>query len=94
MVKIMSNSKRIKEKVHFHVSGLAGAVHRNNIINTFLNITHTSCRIFYTQKTKYHYIKIFLKHLTTFFYESQMQVLFSIGVALTFCYYSLYLLDL
>jgi len=26
MVKIMSNSKRIKEKVHFHVSGLAGAV--------------------------------------------------------------------
>jgi len=28
MVKIMSNSKRIKEKVHFYVSGLAGAVHR------------------------------------------------------------------
>jgi len=27
MVKIMSNSKRIKEKVHFYVSGLAGAVH-------------------------------------------------------------------
>jgi len=26
MVKIMSNSKRIKEKVHFSVSGLAGAV--------------------------------------------------------------------
>jgi hypothetical protein len=26
MVKIMSNSKRIKEKVHFHVSILAGAV--------------------------------------------------------------------
>lgn len=27
MVKIMSDSKRIKEKVHFCVSGLAGAVH-------------------------------------------------------------------
>ena len=27
MVKIMSNSKRIEEKVHFHVSRLAGAVH-------------------------------------------------------------------
>jgi len=27
MVKIMSDSKRIKEKVHFSVSGLAGAVH-------------------------------------------------------------------
>jgi len=27
MVKIMSDSKRIKEKVHFHVSILAGAVH-------------------------------------------------------------------
>ncbi|GAH52311.1 unnamed protein product [marine sediment metagenome] len=27
MVKIMSDSKRIKEKVHFYVSGLAGAVH-------------------------------------------------------------------
>ena len=27
MVKIMSDSKRIKGKVHFHVSGLAGAVH-------------------------------------------------------------------
>ena len=27
MVKIMRNSKRIKEKVHFHVSKLAGAVH-------------------------------------------------------------------
>jgi len=26
MVKIMSNSKRIKEKVRFYVSGLAGAV--------------------------------------------------------------------
>lgn len=26
MVKIMSNSKRIKEKVHFHVPRLAGAV--------------------------------------------------------------------
>ena len=26
MVKIMSDSKRIKGKVHFHVSGLAGAV--------------------------------------------------------------------
>jgi len=26
-VKIMSDSKRIKEKVHFSVSGLAGAVH-------------------------------------------------------------------
>ena len=26
MVEIMSNSKRIKEKVHFPVSGLAGAV--------------------------------------------------------------------
>ncbi len=26
MVKIMSNSKRIKEKVHFYVSILAGAV--------------------------------------------------------------------
>jgi len=33
MVKIMSNSKRIKEKVHFHVSKLAGAVH--NIYFTF-----------------------------------------------------------
>jgi len=28
MVKIMSNSKRIKEKVHFSVSGLAGADQR------------------------------------------------------------------
>lgn len=27
MVKIMSNSKRIKGKVHFYVSILAGAVH-------------------------------------------------------------------
>jgi len=27
MVKIMSDSKRIKEKVHFYVSSLAGAVH-------------------------------------------------------------------
>jgi len=26
MVKIMSDSKRIREKVHFYVSGLAGAV--------------------------------------------------------------------
>jgi len=26
MVKIMSDSKKIKEKTHFHVSGLAGAV--------------------------------------------------------------------
>jgi len=26
IVKIMSDSKRIKEKVHFHVSSLAGAV--------------------------------------------------------------------
>ena len=26
MVEIMSDSKRIKEKVHFYVSGLAGAV--------------------------------------------------------------------
>lgn len=30
MVKIMSNSKRIKEKVHFYVSILAGAVHLSN----------------------------------------------------------------
>jgi len=29
MVKIMSNSKRIKEKIHFYVSGLAGAVQFN-----------------------------------------------------------------
>ena len=28
MVKIMSNSKKIKEKVHFYVSGLAGAVQK------------------------------------------------------------------
>jgi len=27
MVKIMSNSKKIKEKVHFYVSKLAGVVH-------------------------------------------------------------------
>jgi hypothetical protein len=27
MVKTMSNPKRMKEKVHFYVSGLAGAVH-------------------------------------------------------------------
>jgi hypothetical protein len=27
MVKIMSDSKRMKEKVHFHVSRLTGAVH-------------------------------------------------------------------
>ncbi len=26
VIKIMSDSKRIKEKVHFYVSGLAGAV--------------------------------------------------------------------
>ena len=31
MVKIMSDSKRIKEKVHFHVSGLAGAVHSKKV---------------------------------------------------------------
>jgi len=28
MVKIMSNSKRIKEKVHFYVSRLAGTVQK------------------------------------------------------------------
>jgi len=31
MVKIMSNSKRIKEKVHFHVSKLAGAVQTEKV---------------------------------------------------------------
>jgi len=30
MVKIMSDSKRIKEKAHFYVSILAGAVQRLN----------------------------------------------------------------
>jgi len=32
MVKIMSDSKRIKEKVHFYVSILAGAVHTATLI--------------------------------------------------------------
>jgi len=36
MVKIMSNSKRIKEKVHFHVSILAGAVHILNPVQECL----------------------------------------------------------
>ena len=27
MFKIMNDSKKIKEKVHFHVSGSAGAIH-------------------------------------------------------------------
>ena len=36
MVKIMSNSKRIKEKVHFYVSILAGAVHREKIGYVFI----------------------------------------------------------
>ena len=35
MVKIMSDSKRIKEKVHFSVSGLAGAVH--SLLNLIRN---------------------------------------------------------
>ena len=35
MVKIMSDFKRIKGKVHFHVSGLAGAVHDDNIEGAF-----------------------------------------------------------
>jgi len=34
VVKIMSDSKRIKEKVHFYVSRLAGSVH---FLNTLLN---------------------------------------------------------
>jgi len=34
MVKIMSDSKRIKEKVHFYVSRLAGAVQRGSLIIT------------------------------------------------------------
>jgi len=37
MVKIMSNSKRIKEKVHFHVSKLAGAVHPYKIYEVYLS---------------------------------------------------------
>jgi len=35
MVKIMSDSKRIKEKVHFHVSILAGAVQNVLVTNSF-----------------------------------------------------------
>jgi hypothetical protein len=35
MVKIMSDSKRMKEKVHFHVSRLAGAVH-NEIVSSIV----------------------------------------------------------
>jgi len=41
MVKIMSNSKRIKEKVHFHVSGLAGAVQKGMLRSQFHNVTIT-----------------------------------------------------
>ena len=37
MVKIMSNSKRIKEKVHFHVSKLAGAVQNIKNGSTFMS---------------------------------------------------------
>jgi len=36
MVKIMSNSKRIKEKVRFSVSCLAGAVHAFYLSGEFL----------------------------------------------------------
>ena len=32
MVKIMSDSKGIKEKVHFSVSGLAGAIHMSKTL--------------------------------------------------------------
>jgi hypothetical protein len=32
MVKIMSDSKKIKEKVHFYVSGLAGAVQASKLL--------------------------------------------------------------
>ena len=39
VIKIMSNSKRIKEKVHFHVSRLAGAVQ----VLIFLEILNLLC---------------------------------------------------
>jgi len=38
MVRIMSNSKRIKEKVHFYVSILAGAVQFTPISEMFYNL--------------------------------------------------------
>ena len=40
-VKIMSDSKRIKEKVHSHVSGLAGAVHHITLLSLTKNYTLT-----------------------------------------------------
>jgi len=46
MVKIMSNSKRIKEKVHFYVSRLAGAVQPLSIIFIIL-------KLFYFYKKNY-----------------------------------------
>jgi len=39
MVKIMSNSKRIKEKVHFHVSRLAGAVQYSRFYHVLETLT-------------------------------------------------------
>ena len=40
VVKIMSNSKRMKEKVHFYVSILAGAVHISPFIAACVEEEH------------------------------------------------------
>jgi len=57
MVKIMSNSKRIKEKVHFSVSILAGAVH---IFKTLVYIVYF-LQINYNNLLPFYYIKVYIK---------------------------------
>jgi len=55
MVKIMSDSKRIKEKVHFHVSGLAGAV---QISFCYFSFNHNfACKIYSILFQKYTFSK-------------------------------------
>ena len=57
MVKIMSDSKRIKEKVHFYVSILAGADHPPSYIR------HYGCIYFIGKTTFKAYITSFLANL-------------------------------
>ena len=60
MAKIISDSKRIKEKAHFHASRLAGAVHR---VTSSLTIDIESFYIF-----SFNYlVKVYTNFLYSFF---------------------------
>jgi len=45
----MSNSKKIKEKVHFYVSGLAGAVHCSHLTKSYFKLKQAQIERRYPQ---------------------------------------------